>query len=209
MRRELYIGRGLKTTGISGKISPVQTGCDCPNPIESYFGIFTSELKDREQGPGIMLELPVNKLFGTQRLDEYIPSKNSSVIEKLHKCGIDCLVKHPPLACALFEPESTIVAIIDGHHRIRNLGKMQTKPVKTPILVLTVEELSKVLTEANPHLVDRFAPNVLEGQIREDIISTLISFRNMPNGKQPEPIVGIGSMHDLKQRYSPAPITVL
>ncbi|PIY94666.1 MAG: hypothetical protein COY68_02195 [Candidatus Levybacteria bacterium CG_4_10_14_0_8_um_filter_35_23] len=184
-------------------------GCDCPHPIEPYFGVFASELKRREQGPGIMLEIPPGKLFGTQRLDEYIPSKSRSVSEKLHKCGINCLREHPPLACALFEPGSVILAVIDGHHRIRNLGKMEAKPVRTPVLILTVEELSSVLTGANPHMTDKFTPNTLEKKIREDIISTLASFRNMPDKKQPEPIIGIGSMQDLQQRYSPSPKTVL
>ena len=214
MSQEIYTANNLNMTEVTEKplfeaAQGTFTGCDCPHPIEPYFGVFASELKRREQGPGIMLEIPPGKLFGTQRLDEYIPSKSRSVSEKLHKCGINCLREHPPLACTLFEPRSVILAIIDGHHRIRNLGKMETKPINTPVFVLTVEELSQVLTEANPHLADKFAPDVLEEQIREDIISTLASFRNMPDRKQPEPILGIRSIQDLQQRYAPSPKTVL
>jgi hypothetical protein len=211
MAKETYTGAD-KLTGKTITTATVSTrnGCDCINPIESYLGVFSSELKNREHGPGIMLDLPINNLFGTQVFDGYIPSKNKSVMEKLHKCGIDCLREHPPLGCALFEPIDTgIIAIIDGHHRIRNLGRMQEKPSKTPILLLTVGELSEVLTEANPQLAEKFAPIVLERQIKEDIISTLTSFRRMPESKQSEPIFGVKSMQDLIQQYPPSPKTIL
>jgi hypothetical protein len=180
--------------------------CDCVHPIEPYYGIRTSELM--EKGIGTMLNLPTRYLYGTQALDEYIPSKTRSVHEKLQKCGIACLEKNPPLACVLFEsvePDVALIAIRDGHHRIRDLGRMHEKPRSVPILALTVEELSNALTEANPNSIGKFTPEALRRQIDIDMRDTLGSFRNMPITKHPEPIVGVKSMQDLEQRFGFAP----
>ena len=129
MRKELCIGKDVMVDTAVRRSAP--DGCEeCSHPIEPYLGLYSHELL--ENGYGLLLNIPKINLFGTQTVDEYIESKNKSVREKLSKCGIECLKKNPPLGCALIDEGRAVVALADGHHRVRNLGKMEEKPKSSP-----------------------------------------------------------------------------
>jgi hypothetical protein len=208
MEKILHLGRNPRIAEEDEKPNKLQEtklmhSCsDCPQPIEPYLGVYSSEL--REEGYGELLEIPRINLFGTQTIEEYIESKNRSVQEKLSRCGVECLRKHPPLGCVLIEEDRAAIALVDGHHRVRNLGKLNEKPKTSPVLVLSISELSEVLTQANPESAQQFTKQALESTIRQDVTACLASFRRMPAEKQPNLIYGIESMQDLQNKYSPS-----
>ncbi|HZJ18702.1 MAG TPA: hypothetical protein VFD45_03750 [Patescibacteria group bacterium] len=205
MERHLYIKTDTdgyqESAGNASHLTPHE--CDkCPHPIEPYLGIFASDIMN--QGYGMLLDIPRINLFGTQTVSEYIESKNRSVQDKLSRCGIACLRKNPPLGCVLIEGGRAVIALADGHHRVRNLGNTKSKPIYSPILTISVSELSEVLTQANPDIATSLSPKALDNSIRTDITATLASFRSMPAHKQPVPIYGIQSMRELQRRFPPA-----
>lgn len=140
-------------------------------------------MKEITRGIGTRMIIPNAYLFPRQSAGEYGQRKRQQ-IEAEFKRNPHYLADNPIIATALEYENSTIVVIIDGHHRVRYGPKYGIREI--PSIVLSMEELVYVLNMGevrnNPVTLKS-----VKGKIEREILAAQESFtrRGMSDSKLP------------------------
>ena len=152
-------------------------------------------------GVGQKCNIPRRHLFGTQEVGEFNGEKRKRIERAFKSRGRTVLEEHPIVLCAIPVGDSTILAILDGHHRARYSSKFGIHDI--PAQVLSLSEFVSIRREyakREGELTEVLTEDVLARKILHDVSVSIDSFsQRMPNTKTPIPIPGRRSPHELAQ----------
>lgn len=140
-------------------------------------------LKEITAGLGTRMIIPQRYLFSRQGHDEYGQSKRKKV-ELEFKRNPNYMEDNPVIVSILQYENSTVIAIIDGHHRVRYAPKYGIKDI--PCVVLSIEELVYTLNKSETKRNHVTAESARK-KIEQEILLAQESFvrRGMPESKLP------------------------
>lgn len=140
-------------------------------------------LKEITAGLGTRMIIPQRYLFPRQGHDEYGQSKRKKV-ELEFRRNPHYMDENPVIVSVLQYKNSTVIAIIDGHHRVRYAPKYGVKDI--PCVVLDIEELVYTLNKSETERNNVTADSAKE-KIEQEILLAQESFvrKGIPDSKLP------------------------
>ncbi len=172
-----------------------------PIPDASNIGsVYISDmiLKRYPDAHQTRLLLPAHHLHGTQRPDEYSPASRRGVTSALKDRGIDFLIDHPIIVCAIPSEQGIVTAVLQGHHRGRYAGIFNIHEI--PSIVLDPEQAVGIINQENnkPLEVESFVE-----RLRRDMADAIASFRQIGCLRMPKIINDAYTISDLIKIFKP------
>lgn len=145
---------------------------------------------------GLRMLVPKWYLYGTQNKDEYNHKSGDWVRERFKtKQGRFEMLKSPEIVVAVPEDTGLMLFIADGHHRSRYCSNETV-----PSLIFTeryARSIANVFNKNNGY--EPLNESEFREHLYESATSALRSFsRTLPENKYPRPVIGVSSIHDLK-----------
>lgn len=99
---------------------------------------FESELPVELTNLAVKAAIPIHFLWGIQRCDEFCAKKTRKVAKAYQTKGTEFLKKNPVLAGLVPIENGSMIAIINGHHRVREAPNHHIYCVPSQILAVSL-----------------------------------------------------------------------
>jgi hypothetical protein len=189
---------GMTSTGVMDQPSIVASDASTNKAPRGKSYISVEEIKQAVAPEQIVRAVvPLRNIHGTQRKEEYGNMRMKRVRKAVREGGVNFLEDNPPFLCGIPDERGLTLAAIDGHHRARGSGAEGIHMV--PSEVIDIGLLTEVVNRRDG--TSYTTQDLVEG-IQANISDAQRSFRQIPDEKQPQPILGIRTVQELSQNYA-------
>lgn len=149
---------------------------------------------DKATMPRILVPKP--HLFGAQPKEAYSTRSRKEAFAHFGQeegRGYLTYLQHPTLVVPLFYGNSAYLTITDGHHRARYVDRSIV-----PCRIATLEEATSIY---NRFVSKEISPELFREDLQSSVFLALKSFEAMPIERQPRPVLNVGNIKDLVDKF--------